>query len=75
MFLTDPVPDFERFISVIIQRIMVCEKHPSTPGMPCYQLPSDRSNKDHGLDMTNWGICNWRARQAGYVGGTPFLKK
>lgn len=70
----DPAPDFERFIGIIIQRVMKCEKHPTDPGMPCYRLPSDRPNRPHGLDMANYGVCNWRARQAGFVGVRPALK-
>lgn len=71
----DPIPDFERFIGVIIRRVMKCEKHPhSESGMPCYRLPSDKPQRPHGLDMANYGVCNWRARQAGFVGIRPAPK-
>lgn len=70
----DPTPDFERKIDVVIERVAECEKHPSTGDeqYPCYTLPLDTTI---GADRShNWGVCNWRARQAGFVGVPPAPK-
>lgn len=68
----DPAPSFERKIDIVIERV-ACEKHPEgVKNEPCYILPIDSkfgSDRSH-----NWGVCGWRARQAGFIGDKPAPK-
>lgn len=67
------VPTTERFIDIVIDRTE-CEKHlAGIKSEPCYILPISITK---GADRShNWGVCNWRARQAGFIGEAPALKK
>lgn len=62
---TREIPTTERFIDIVLERVG-CEKHGTIKQEPCYILPISITKNERRT--FNVGVCNWRARQAGFVG-------
>lgn len=63
--ITAEVPTTELFIEMIVLRVS-CEKHGALKAYPCFEIPI--SITKGAVRLYNWGVCDHRARKAGFVG-------